>query len=877
MIGTRIGAYEVIARLGEGGMGEVYRARDGKLGRDVAIKILPRAFTSDPDRLARFEREARVLASLNHPHIGAIYGVEDADGVRALILELVEGETLADRIARGPIPVAEALAIARQIADALDTAHEKGIVHRDLKPANIKIAPGGVVKVLDFGLAKAASSDAAMNPAESPTMTVAGTRHGIILGTAAYMSPEQARGHAVDKRADIWAFGCVLYEMLTGRGVYARNTVTDTLAAIVEREPEWSALPATTPASARRLMQRCLEKDAKRRLRDIGDVRLEVDDASQNPPVSPAASRYRTERLVWASVVVLLGVALLGLRSWSSPSPSLPPEVRFDIVTPGIADPFLLPSVALSADGRQILFVADSEGRPHVWVRAIDSVLARPLAGTAGGAYPFWSPDGRSIAFYADGFLKRLDLDGGLVRTLAKATVGVSGSWSRDDVILFVSTPASAIERVPADGGPASAVTKLEAGHVGHAFPHFLPDGRHFFYYVTAAPDSRGIYLGQIDGSSSKRLLDAGGGGVYSNGHVLFIRQSNVFAQAFNVERLELEATPFQVADGVFGQTGGGGQSLTISAGATAFAFRAGEARFARQFAWVDRAGRQISTVGDRLANPDGISYSPDRTQLVFFERGPTSSDLWILDARRGLVSRFTDDADEDIFPLWSRDGDRIIFSSIRNGLGGIYQKRVGANRKEQLIAPQAEETFASDVSPDGRSLVFQRMNAKAGWDIWAMPLGTDAKPVPIVQTDADERGARLSPDGRWLAYVSNNSGVFEIYVQPFPGPGRRLQVSTKGGDQPQWGPDGSELFYLALDGKLMATSVKPRADRQSIDIGPAVPLFAANSGGVVRAVISANYTASTDGQRFLINQLVRDTSPTPIRVVLNWRAVRPE
>jgi Tol biopolymer transport system component len=641
-------------------------------------------------------------------------------------------------------------------------------------------------------------------------------------------------------------------------------------------EPDWPRhLAPDTPEPVRRLLRRCLEKNQTNRLRAMADARLEIDEAQQpggSAARSPAVTRSRTEWLAWASMVVLLGVAVLMLSVWSHRVPA-PPEVRFDITTPEAANPFLLSSFALSADGRQILFVADSEGQPHVWLRAIDSVVARPLAGTGGAGSPFWSPDGRSVAFYADGFLKRLDLDGGLVRTLAKALVGVGGTWSRDGVILFVRNPASAIARVSAEGGPSADVTRLDAGQVGHAFPHFLPDGRHFLYYVTAAPDSRGIYMGQLDGSPSRRLLDADGGGVYTNGHLLFIRQTNVFAQGFDTGRLELKGSPFQIADSVYGNAGA--QSLRLSAGAAAFAFRAGAARFVRQFTWVDRSGNQIATVGDRLGYPDGISPSPDRNQLVFFERGAANSQLWILDIRRGLLSRFTEDTDEDIFPLWARDGNRIIYTVVHNGQNSIHQRDTGTGRTELLIPPQTEESFASDISPDGRYLVYQRFNAKTGWDIWGLPLGGDGKPAPVIQTDADERSARLSPDGRWVAYVSNNSGVFEIYVQPFPGPGRRSQVSTKGGDQPEWRSDGSELYYVALDGRLTATSIKQAADHQSIDVGPPVPLFVPQAGGAFHPVIGADYVASADGKRFLINRLLRDAGDTPLRVVLNWGAGR--
>jgi Tol biopolymer transport system component len=574
---------------------------------------------------------------------------------------------------------------------------------------------------------------------------------------------------------------------------------------------------------------------------------------------------------VWASVVALLGVAVMVLGVRSTRRLPAPSEVRFDIITPEVSGPLFLASVALSPDGRQILFVADSDGQPHVWVRAINSIPAHPLAGTGGASFPFWSPDGRSVAFYADGLLKRLDLDGGLVRILAKAVVGVGGTWSRDGVILFVRNPASAIVRVSAEGGPTVEATRLDAGQVGHAFPHFLPDGRHFLYYVAGAPDSRGIHVGQLDGSSSRRLVDANGGGVYTNGHLLFIRQANVFAQPFDTERLELKGNPFQVAEGVFGRQGT--QYLTLSANAGGFAFRAGDARFTRQFTWIDRSGRQIATVGDRLGDPDGVSWSPDHSQLVFFEGGATSADLWMLDVRRGVVSRFTDDPDEDIFPLWARDGNRIIYTAVRNGQVSLYQRPIGAGQRELLIQSQTEETFASDTSPDGRYIVYQRASLKTGWDIWALSREPNAAPIPVVQTDADERSARLSPDGRWIAFVSNTSGVSEIYVQPFPGPGRRLQISTKGGDEPQWRSDGAELFYLALDGELTATSIKPAADHQSIDAGPPVPLFAAQIGMAVRPILAGDYIASFDGQRFLVNRLLRDAGGTPLRVVLNWGA----
>ena len=854
-------------------MGEVYRARDLKLDREVAVKVLPQAFAADPERLARFEREARTLASLNHASIAHIHGVEDAGDTRAIVMELVAGEDLAARLARGPLPIAEALPIARQIAEALQAAHDLGIVHRDLKPANVKVKPDGAVKLLDFGLAKAGEAPGAgLSLAQSPTYMM--SMPGALLGTVPYMSPEQVKGQLASARSDVWAFGCVLYEMLTGRAAFAGETTSDVIASVLTTEPDWRRLPATTPPSIRRLLRRCLQKADADRLRAAADARFEIDDALQpkGDEMAPSAAMARRERLAWGSAVALIGAVALAWAVWGRADPPLPAEVRFDIATPAVAAPMYLSSFAISPDQRSVLYVADADGQPHVWVRAIDESVGRPLAGTGGGYSPFWSPNGRSIAFHADGFVKRLDLEGGLVRTLTKSTVGVGGSWSDESGILFVRNPASAIVRVPADGGPAQDMTRLEPGHVGHAFPHFLPDGRHFLYYVTAAADARGIYVGQIDGPS-RRLIDADGGGVYANGHLLFVRQATVLAQAFDVNTLEISGSPFKVADGVFGVAGG--QSLTLSASGAAFAFRAGDARFARQFVWIDRTGRDIAKVSEPLANPDGVSSSPDLSQLVFFERGPTSSDLWILDVRRGLVSMFTDDPDEDIFPFWSRDGEQIIYSAVRNGQLAVYQRPLATGNRELLIRPEPVETFVTDMSRDRRYLVYQRMDAKSGWDIWALPFGADAVPLSIVRSDADERTARLSPDGGWIAFVSNNSGLSEVYVQPFPGPGRRLQVSTKGGDQPQWRADAAELFYMALDGKLMATPIAFPAGRQSIEIGAPVPLFSPDVGVVARPIQAGDYIPTADGQRFLVNRLVRDNAGTPLRIVLNWHAER--
>ena len=872
--GSRFGPYEILGPLGAGGMGEVYKARDTNLGRDVAIKVLPDAFAGDPDRLARFEREARTLAALNHSNIAQIFGLEASGSVRALAMEFVEGEDLAMRLARGAMPLDEALPIARQIAQALEAAHDHGIVHRDLKPANIKVRPDGTVKVLDFGLAKALEAEgdsAALS--NSPTMMA--SMPGMILGTAAYMSPEQARGKVVDKRADIWAFGCVLFEMLTGKPAFAGDTVSDVVAAVLKTEPAWTALPAATPAAIRRLLGRCLTKDPRERLHDIADARLEIDEAQSGPPSSAAAATpRRRERLAWIAALTLvsLGAVVLALILVARRAPSAP-EMRLEITTPPTTDPG---AFALSPDGQQLAFVATVSGRPRLWLRALNSVSARPLAGTEGAAFPFWAPHGRSLGFFADdGKLKRIDIDGGAVRVLANANLPWGGTWNSDDTILFTPYTGS-ILRIPATGGAPTVVTRLGAQQSNHSYPQFLPDGDHFVYYVSGSPDVRGVYVAALGKPEGRRLVDADAiAACIASGHLLFVRGTTLFAQQFDLARLQLTGNPFAVAESIVTGTTAGSRVVALSASASGrIVYRTGSAASERQFVWFDRSGREVGHVGDPDGgNPLSPSLSTDQRRLAFHRNVGGNADIWLLDTGRGVLSRFTSNAANDIHPMWSPDGSRILFMSNRSGAYGLYEKStIGAGDEKLVLSTQNQPT---DWSRDGRFVLVQRRDPKTSNDIWALPMGTNREPFPVVQTDFEERSGQFSPDGKWIAYESTESGRWEIYVQPFPGPGARVQISVNGGAQVRWRADGKELFFMALDDRLMAVPIALPSTGGSAEAGAAVPLFATHVGGAVQSFSRQQYFVSPDGQRFLMNTILQGGPASPITVIVNWTPVQ--
>ena len=873
--GTRLGPYEIVSALGAGGMGEVYRATDSHLKRSVAIKVLPASVAGDADRLARFQREAEVLAALNHPNIAAIYGLEKTAGLTALVMELVDGEDLSQHIARGALPLAEALPIAKQIAEALEAAHEQGIIHRDLKPANIKVRPDGTVKVLDFGLAKAldpasSSSGEAMN---SPTMTARATQMGMILGTAAYMAPEQARGRAVDRRADIWAFGAVLYEMLTGRRAFDGDDVSTTLAAVLKDDVQWAALPPDMPAAVRQLLQRCLERDPKRRLQAIAEARIAIDDLASGAatePVAPASSTSvtRSAGRPWMAVaaamtLVALALALPAFRYWREP---VPEETRLDIATPATAVP---QDFALSPDGRQIAFVASGDGTQRLWVRALDKTDAHPLAGTDHARYPFWSPDSRALGFFADAKLYRVDLTGSPPQALAPAASPRGGTWNADGMIVFSSATIGPLMKV-ADVGGAPAVPVQATTEWRNVFPVFLPDGRRLLDLAFPAGNAAGaIYLVTLDGGSPVRLTDALLSAAYlPSGFLVFRRQSMLVAQHLDLSRRALTGDVITLAD-----LGGAGSALLgDSSGFSVstdgrIAYRAGSGL--RQVNWIDRTGKPGGAA--LPADTSGLNYpelSADGKQMLHTRNDDGNVDVWIADLTHGGRTRFTFDPAVDCCSVPSPDAATIAFASARGGIYDLFTKPSNGVGVEHVLLATPNTKFPRDWSHDGRFLLYSEQDPKTGTDLWALPMmSPDKTPVPVARSSFDESNGQFSPDDHFVAYETNESGQFEIFVQAFPQPTGRWQVSQHGGTQPRWRADGKELSFLGADGMMMAAPVTIAGS--TFAAGTPMSLFPARIA-LGAGANKQNYAVARDG-RFLIVQPVESAS-APITLILNWR-----
>ena len=852
--GTRLGPYEIQEAIGKGGMGEVYKALDTRLNRVVAIKVSAERFSE------RFEREARAIASLNHPNICTLYDV----GPNYLVMEYIEGES-----PKGPLPVTTVIDYARQMADAFDAAHEKGITHRDLKPGNLKITPEGKLKVLDFGLAKLNTPTSTQNrdshgadASLSPTLTMGMTQAGMILGTAAYMAPEQAKGKDVDKRADIWSFGVVLYELATGKRLFKGEDVSDILASVLKEEPDFNGVPA----QLRPLLRRCLEKDPKKRLRDIADAGVLLDTEA------PAAIATKPAKwLLAVAATALLAVIGVGAMHFTEPAPTLP-TLRFEASPPeGVIFAGFSPRIAISPDGTQVAFNGTKDGKTEMWVYRLDTSDARALPGTERSETPFWSPDSKAVGFFADGKLKRIDVASGAVQVLCDApTTDAGGSWSPDgQTILFSGrNPDMSVHRVAAGGGQPQAVLKAKKDEI-QRWPRFLPDGKHFLYLsnpsATAAKDG-GIFVASLDGGEGKKLLAAPFAGEFVDGYLFYRTDQALLARAFDPGALEFTGEAIQVLPGV-SALANGRISASVSPNGFLVAQAGRNAVGNNALVWLDRAGKELGVVGEPGAY-QAIALSPDQRQLALTRSAGGNTDIWLMDLARNVASRLTYDNAIDQNPIWSNDGQSVLFDSTRaGGRGTIFSKPASGLGEEQQVLAAEGNAFAQGFSPDGKLLLYSV--GKGGTrDIFARSVPGNEPPVPVLTSMFDEMHARFSPDGKWIAYSSDESGMPQIYVRSFPGAERKIQVSRNGGIQPHWRGDGKEIFFLGGDSKMMAAPVKSLSP---FEPGEPVALFqtanAFNSG-------QRTFDVSRDEQRFILNTPRTAATQAPLTVIQNWQAL---
>jgi eukaryotic-like serine/threonine-protein kinase len=864
-LGSQIGNYHVLAPLGAGGMGEVYRARDTKLGREVALKVLSSQFTGDADRLSRFQREARVLASLNHPNIAQIYGLEESGAVPCLVLELVEGETLSERLKRGGLPFEEALEIARQIALGLEAAHERGILHRDLKPANVKLTRDGKVKVLDFGLAKIFESGAfETDPSRSPTLLSGVTQPNVLLGTLAYMSPEQVRGKAADERSDVWAFGCLLYELLTGKLAFAGDTVADTIGAITKSEPDWSLLPDAASPHILRLLRRCLQKDRARRLHHIADARIEIEESASSPVDAIDRSIVRT-RSSWqwiaaAAAGLIVGAAAVLAGAYFRSAPDNARKLRLEINVPD-QSAFML---AISPDGRSVVFDRAYQGKQQLWIRPLDSFEARPLPATEGGTFPFWSPDSSSLGFFANGKLKRVAIAGGPPQVIADASSARGGAWNSEGTIVFSAASSGPLSRVSRDGTLGMA-TQLQKDQGSHRYPQFLPDGRHFLYLALGKPEVSGVYVGSLDSVESKRIMSSDAQAVYAApGHLLFLRQGTLLAQPFDLKKLELTGEPRPQAEHI--ATTFTGLMVVSAADNGTVAYRTSAGNDAR-LTWIDRTGKAIGTFGP-VAPWGPVELSMDESRVATQKPESGNMDLWMIEVARGIATRLTSDPSDDEWPVWSPDGTRIAFDSNRKGAFDIYQMNIREIGKETTLVESPQTKGVASWSSDGRFLLFTAKDEKVGADLWVLPFFGDGKPYRAVQRDFERFTGSLSPDTQWIVYESTDSGRSEVYVQHFSEPGDRQQISLDGGGDPRWRRDGKEIFYISSDGTLMAATVSIKPGGKEIQPEKPVPLF--RTSLTIGGGKEHGYAVTRDGKRFLLSIPVEASTP-PITILVNW------
>ncbi len=882
--GRRLGPYEILSAIGAGGMGEVYKARDTRLDRIVAIKVLPTHLADRPELRERFEREAKTIASLIHPHICVLYDIGQQDGIDFLVMEYLEGETLAQRLVKGSLPIQQVLQYAIEISDALDKAHRKGVTHRDLKPGNIMLTKSGT-KLLDFGLAKLKQEvSPAIPDSQLPTMKSAITGQGIILGTLQYMAPEQVEAKEVDSRTDIFAFGAVVYEMATGKKAFEGKTSASVMAKILEVDPPpMMSLQPMTPPALERVVKRCLAKEPEKRWQTESDLCEELkwiaEGGSQaGMPARVAGHRVTPVRLLAAvaaiAVVVALSLAFLYFRETPPEAPVLrttilPPDNTTLDFTNGLSLP------ALSPDGKRIVFGARSvDGKTPLWVRSLDALTAQPLAGTEGAAFPFWSPDSRFIAFFADGKLKKIDASGGPALTLADAPVGRGGSWNRDGVIIFTPTnTADELLRVSSAGGASSPIRGVRG-----RLPWFLPDGRHFLYQNQ--PGNLTIFVGSLDGGESKVVTEAGSNALYAQGHILFLRNGTLMAQPFDPKRLVTTGEAVPAAEQVQTVLNSGTVGVFSVSETGMLAYRTGMAFGGLRLTWFDRSGKQGATVGEP-ADLVAFHFSPDRKSLAAAIQDISHTNIWTYDVSRGLRTRLTFDPSFDNDPVWSPDGRSIAFRSNRKGHFDLYRKSANGAGSEELLYADNLGKIPTSWSADGKFLLYLtgvvgNSFARTGGDLWALPLtlqrpGDPLKPFLILQTSFNVFDAQFSPDSRWIAYVSNESQRAEIYVTPFPpplsGPGGKRQVSTAGGTLPRWRQDGKEIFYMGPDRRLMAAEVEAKGG--VLEVGQVRPLF----GATGMAQGNPLYDVSADGQHFLFRTFPEQKSGDPLTLVQNWTA----
>ena len=872
--GTRLGPYEILSPLGAGGMGEVYRARDAKLNRDVAIKVLPESVAQDAERLARFQREAQLLAALNHAHIAGIYGLEKSGDLEALVLELVEGDTVAERIAAGPIPVDESLAIARQIAEALEAAHDRGIVHRDLKPANVKITPDGRVKVLDFGLAKALNRDGSSSPdlTRSPTLTAASTQAGVVIGTAAYMSPEQARGKAVDKRADIWAFGAVVYEMLTGRKAFEGETVSDVLAAVLRADIDWAALPSETPVSVRRVLRRCLDRDPKTRFHDIADARLEMDERLDAPSATTAGPMRRRPKASW--LLALAGLGLLAAAGWwralrPHAAPAASP-IAFAVTLPETDQvPFDdMPVLDVSRDGTRVVFLADHDGKRQLFLRTRERIEPKAIAGADGATSPFFSPDGRWVAFFADGRLKKVPVEGGAATVLADAPNNRGGVWLEDDSIVYSPDFTTGLSRISARGGKPEILTKVDekAGERTHRWPSYLPGSSAVLFTIGTLTgpgnyDDARIALWEPETRKIRKLYEGGSMARYApSGHLVFLRSETLFALPFDATGRKAIGDPVALNDRVSCDPSSGVAYIALGADGSAAMVPTEGVGTSRSIVLTDRTGKPRSVPAPaRSYHYPRLSPDAKRVAVSIGPGHGNSDDVWTVDVETGALTRLTfGNGNGNYYPIWSSDGRRIAFSSDR-AHQGIYFKNADGSGEEEPLHPHARPELPADWSRDGSTLAITQNFPSTDIVTVSWP---DRKETPF---ESNASCPVFSPDGRWIAYTVLLPGSpSQILVRPVSGAGGKLQITSERGAYPIWTDQG--LVFMN-DKKVMTVDLQMQP---AYKVGPIRELF--DAGPYDRGSLPLrNFDVTRDGQTFVFVTGLAGRDWRQVNVVLDW------